>query len=121
VSDPARTIARNVAVQLAGEYGRELPVEVESALLRIPAGSRLEEEPTQFVDPFEIAGLIVDVAALACGIYAVLRREKPRPEREELIRTVRVRMAEHADLDAATRDHVIEVVVAETIRTTEIE
>jgi hypothetical protein len=62
--------------------------------------------------------LIVSIATLAWTAYIDLRKKSPTPSREVLARTVGVKLdIADVQVDSATRDRIVEVVVTETLRT----
>lgn len=111
MSDPVEVAARAAADQLAAVYGPALPTEVEAALQ-----ARGYTPPDRYVDPVAIGALIVSITTLAWTVYTDLRNRTPAPSSEVVSRTVRVRLGDTGDLDTASRDRIIEVVVGETIR-----
>jgi hypothetical protein len=64
-----------------------------------------------------LGSLVVSVATLAWTVYTDLRSKTQSPSRDVLARTVRVRLERADTVDAATRDHVIDIVVDETVQT----
>ena len=113
MNDPVAPIARAAATRLAADHGRALTTDVEAALARRgPA-----QPPEQYLDPVALGSLVVAVATLAWTIYTDLRSKTRSPSRDVLTRTIRVRLVGADAVDTATRDHVIEVVADETLRT----
>lgn len=108
--------ARAAARALAGELGDQLPGDVEAMLHTredTPA-------PDQYVDPISLAGLIVSVASFAWTVYRDLKTKTDAPARDVIERRVRLQVRE-SEISAppAQRDHIIEVVVAEIMGSTE--
>jgi hypothetical protein len=66
------------------------------------------------VDPVALASLIVSIASLAWTVYTDLKKHTANPTVEVVTRTVRVTRRDQGH--AAAPDHVVEVVVTETIR-----
>jgi len=61
-----------------------------------------------------LASLIVAIASLAWTVYTDLKERTAKPSAELVSRTVRVTRRDQGQADAP--DHIIEVVVTETIR-----
>ena len=113
MTDPVAPIARAAAARLAAAHGPALTMDVEAALAhRGPA-----PPPQRYLDPVSLGSLVVSVATLAWTVYTDLRARTRSPSRDVLARTVRVRLDTADAVDAATRDHIIEVVVDETVQT----
>jgi hypothetical protein len=87
-----------------------LVAEVEAVL----ATRESPSAPPQYVDPVALASLIVAIATLAWTVYTDLRKRAAQPTAEVIARTVRVTRQDQGQADAP--DHVVEVVVTETIR-----
>jgi hypothetical protein len=87
-----------------------LAAEVEAALAarQSPAAA-----PPQYADPVSLGILIVAIATLAGTVYTDLRKRTPAPAPDVIARTVRVTLRDSTQ--AAPPDHVIDVVVTETI------
>jgi hypothetical protein len=66
------------------------------------------------VDPIALASLIVAIASLAWTVYTDLKKRTAQPAAEVIARTVRVTRRDQGQADAP--DHIVEVVVSETIR-----
>jgi hypothetical protein len=115
MSDPVEQNARAAAHRLAAEYGRGLPADVEAALHARGSVPR----PDQYLDPVSLAGLIVSAASLAWTVYADLKTRTAKPAAEVVARTVRVRLEHSGEHESAQRDHVIEIVVDETVQAAE--
>jgi hypothetical protein len=93
--------------------------------------------PEQYLDPISLGGLIVSIATLAWTAYNDLKNRTPKPDSEAIARKIRVELPNpHATSSApiprsraicsATRgcrahqrDHIIDVVITETIRIAE--
>jgi hypothetical protein len=115
MSDPVERNARAAARRLAAEHGRGLPADVEAALHARGSVPR----PDQYLDPVSLAGLIVSAASLAWTVYADLKTRTAKPAPEVVARTVRVRLEHAGEHESALRDHVIEIVVDETVQAAE--
>jgi hypothetical protein len=111
MSDPVAVAARAAAQQLEAEAGPGLVAEVEAVLATRESPSA---PPPQYVDPVVVASLIVAIASLAWTVYTDLRKRTARPSAEVVARTVRVTRQDQGQ--AAAPDHIVEVVVTETIR-----
>ena len=112
MTDPVAPIARAAAARLAAAHGPALAVDVEAALARRgPA-----QPPQRYLDPVSLGSLVVSAATLAWTVYTDLRAKTRSPSRDVLARTVRVRLDTADTVDTATRDHIIDVVVDETVQ-----
>ncbi|MEV5975127.1 hypothetical protein [Streptomyces sp. NPDC051921] len=110
-ADPVARVARAAARRLPGEG---LAADVEAALHgRDGAAGRA---PERFLDPVSLGSLVVAVAGLGWTVYTDLRRRTAEPDRDAVVRRVRVQL-DRADeapaLEPAERDRIIEVVVEE--------
>jgi hypothetical protein len=112
MSDPVEQSARAAARRLVTEHGAGLPADVEAALHQREA----VRGPVQYLDPVSLGALVVSVASLAWTVYTDLKKKTPEPPREVVARTIRVRLDGADGLDPAKRDHIIEVVVDETVQ-----
>ena len=110
MNDPVGSAARAAAQQLQAEAGLGLMAEVEAVL----ATRESPSAPPQYVDPVALASLIVAIASLAWTVYTDLRKRTAQPAAEVVARTVRVTRRDQGRTDAP--DHIVEVVVTETIR-----
>jgi hypothetical protein len=110
MSDPVTVAARAAAQQLEAEAGPGLLAEVDAVL----ATRESQSAPPQYVDPVELASLIVAIASLAWAVYTDLKKRTAKPSTEVVARTVRVTRRDQGQADAP--DHIIEVVVTEAIR-----
>ncbi len=111
LSDPVPAGARAAARRLAAELGLRIEVNVAAALHtrgRAP-------QPAQYFDPISLGGLIVSVATLAWTVYTDLRSRTPQPSAETVTRAVRVQLRGADAMAPEQRDHIIEVVVDETL------
>jgi putative transposase len=79
-----------------------------------PATRESPSAPPQYADPIALASLIVAIASLAWTVYTDLRKRTAQPKAEVVARTVRVIQHDQGQADAP--DHIVEVVVTETIR-----
>ncbi len=110
MNDPVGTAARAAAQQLQAEAGPGLVAEVEAVL----ATRESPSAPPQYVDPIALASLIVAIASLAWTVYTDLKKRTAQPAAEVVTRTIRVTRQDQGQ--AAAPNHVVEVVVTETIR-----
>ncbi len=108
MNDPVGTAARAAAQQLQAGAGPGLVAEVEAVL----ATRESPAAPPQYADPVALASLIVAIASLAWTVYTDLKKRTAKPSPEVVTRTVRVGLR---DQGHAAADHVLEVVVTETI------
>jgi hypothetical protein len=115
MSDPVEQTARAAARRLAAEHARGLPIDVEAALHARGSVPR----PDQYLDPVSLAGLIVSAASLAWTVYADLKTRTAKPAPEVVARAVRVRLEHAGEHEPAERDHIIEIVVDETVQSAE--
>jgi hypothetical protein len=111
MNDPIAIAARAAAQQLEVETRPGLVAEVEAVL----ATRESPSAPPQYADPLALASLIVGIADLAWPIYTDLKRRTAKPSAEVVARTVRVTRRDRGQADAP--DHIVDVVVTETIRT----
>jgi hypothetical protein len=111
MTDPITTVARAAVKRLEPEAAPGLAAEVEAAL----AARQSPATPPQYADPVALAGLIVATAGLAWTVYTDLRQRTTRPTVEVIARTIRLTLRDSGQ--AAPPDHVIDVVVTETIHT----
>lgn len=111
MTDPVADASRAAAQRLADQYGRSLAVDVEEALY-VRGESR---SPERYLDPVSLGGLIVSVATLAWTVFNDLRNKAAMPSTDVVARRVRVRLEAHASVTPAERDHIIDLVVSETI------
>ncbi len=107
MNDPVGVAARAAAQQLQAEAGPGLVAEIE-------ATREAPSAPPQYVDPIALASLIVAIASLAWTVYTDLKKRTAQPAAEVVARTVRVTRQDQGQ--AAAPDHIVEVVVTETIR-----
>jgi hypothetical protein len=110
MNDPIGITARAAAQQLQAEAGPGLVAEVEAVLATRESSSA----PPQYVDLTALATLIVAIATLAWMVYTDLKKRTAKPAAEVVARTVRVTRQDQGQ--AAAPDHIVEVVVTETIR-----
>jgi hypothetical protein len=110
MNDPIGFAARAAAQQLQAEAGPGLVAEVEAVL----ATRESPSAPPQYIDPVALASLIVAIASLAWTVYTDLKKRTAQPPAEVIARTVRVSRRDQGQADAP--DHVVEVIVTETIR-----
>ena len=110
MNDPIGIAARAAARQLHAEAGPGLVAEVEAVL----ATRESPSAPPQYADPIALASLIVAIAGLAWTVYNDLKKRTAKPAAQVVARTVRVSRRDQGQADAP--DHVVEVVVTETIR-----
>ena len=110
MSDPIAIVARAAAQRLEVEASPGLVTDVEAVLATRQAPS----EPRQYVDPTALASLIVSIAGLAWTVSTDLKKRTAKPSAEVIARTVRVTLQDQGQPTAP--DHIIDVVVAETIR-----
>jgi hypothetical protein len=115
MTDPVEHTARAAAHRLAAEHGPGLATDVEAALHA--RGST--QHPEQYLDPISLGSLIVSVATLVWTIYTDLKNKTPTPSPAVIARTVRVRLPNDGKLTPAQRDQIIDVIVDETVQTTE--
>jgi hypothetical protein len=115
MGDPTTDGARAAAKRLSAELGSGIVPDVEAALHARGESQR----PEQYVDPISLGGLVVSVASLAWTIYKDLKRKTPTPPPEVVARTVRVKIREAEATAPAQRDHIIDVVVSETLAAAE--
>jgi hypothetical protein len=112
MSDPIDAGARRAAERLAVEFDPRLAMAVEAEL----RSGHLSRPPNQYLDPISLGGLIVSVASLTWAVYRDLKKQAPAPSPEAVARRVRVEAKIPGDLTPAQGDHIIDVVVEETIR-----
>jgi hypothetical protein len=115
--DPVATASRAAARRLAGRYGPRLAADVEAALV---AGMRRDggeaKPPARYViDPIELAGLIVAIAAFAYQVYSDRKKQGHTPDQESMTRTVRIERRRYREITSADEE-VIEIVTTEVIR-----
>jgi hypothetical protein len=110
MNDPVGVAARAAAQQLEAEAGPGLVAEVEAVL----ATRESPSTPPQYVDPVALASLIVAIAGFAWTVYTDLRKRTAKPAAEVVARTVRVTWQDQGQV--AAPDHIVEVIVTETIR-----
>jgi len=110
MSDPITIVARAAAQRLEAEDRPGLVAEVEAAL----AAREFPSAPPQYVDPVALAILIVGIASLAWTVYTDLKKRTAKPAAEVVARTIRVTLWDSGQ--AAAPDHIVDVVVTETIR-----
>jgi hypothetical protein len=111
-SDPVADVARAAASRLAPLTAPSLPADVEVAL-HARSGNK---PPDRYIDPVSLGALVVSIASLAWTVYTDLKARTPYPSTEVVARTVRVQLHDIGDIDAATRDRIIEVIVSEAAR-----
>jgi hypothetical protein len=112
MTDRSDHIARVAANRLAPEHGVDLAVEVERALHAKDSSQR----PDQYFDPISLGSLIVSIASLAWTVYTDLRTKTPQPDPGVIARTIRVRLQDSGVLDSAQHEHIIDIVVDETVQ-----
>jgi hypothetical protein len=110
MSDPIAIVARRAAQRLEAEGGPGLLAQVEVAL----ADREHESAPSQYLDPVALASLIVSIVSLAWNIYVDRKKRAVKPTAEMLSRTIRVTLQDTGQSSAI--DHIVDVVVTETIR-----
>ena len=111
----AHDIARHAAQRLATQYGNELPMAVEKAILSAEQGGK----PEQFVTPGDwgnIATAIIAFAALAWTIWRDTSAGDKKPDAETLRRELRLQIPAPTGLDAATRDEIIVTITEEVMK-----
>jgi hypothetical protein len=107
---PVARAARAAARRLAPEPGAGLTAEVEAALHHQHTGP-----PQRYLDPISLGALIVSTATLAWTIYTDLRTRTPHPSPQVIARRIRIELHDPTPIETTERDHVIDVVVTETI------
>lgn len=115
MSEPIATIARSSAERLSAELGHSLAVDVETVLRARDSAQR----PEQYFDPVSLGSLIVGIATLAWTVYTDLRSKIPKPSPEVTARTIRAELRDSIGADTVAREHMIEIIVSETLRTAE--
>jgi hypothetical protein len=110
MNDPIGIAARSAAQQLQAEARPGLVAEVEAVL----ATRQSPSAPPQYADPIALASLIVAIASLAWTVYNDLKKRTGQPAAEVVARTVRVTRRDQGQ--PATPDHIVDVVITETIR-----
>jgi hypothetical protein len=110
MNDPLGIAARAAAQRLQAEGRAGLVAEIEAVL----ATRESPSAPPQYADPVALASLIVAVASLAWTVYTDLKKRTAQPAAEVVARTVRV--TRHDQGQPAAPDHIVEVVVTETLR-----
>lgn len=114
--DRVADVSRTAAARLAAELDPRLPREVETELARRNSGIPGELA----VDATSLGGLLVSLAALACTICADLGRARKAPTADAVARQVRAILQGRPTLAVLTvteQEHLIDVVVAEVVRT----
>lgn len=112
MTDPIAVVARAAAQRLAADYGPGLPSDVEAALLARDAVRRQD----QYVDLISLGTLIVAAATLAWTVYFDLKKERPSPPKEVMIRVVRVELQDYGKSSNLDRDMVVNIVVEEVVQ-----
>ena len=114
MTDPVPTIARAAASLLTDDYGQGLAADVESALQT----RRQARTPEEYFDPVALGSLIVSIATLAWTVYRDLRPRAVNVPPEDMARTIRIELPNLGDAadNADSRDHIIQVIVTETLR-----
>ena|SRR5690348_6258603 len=110
MNDPVGIAARAAAQQLQAEAGPGLVAEVEAVLATRESPAALP----QYVDPIALVGLIVAIAGLAWTVYTDLKERAAQLAAEVVARTVRVTRQDQGH--AVAPDHIVELIVTETIR-----
>lgn len=115
--DPVRWAARTAAQRLESGRWPGLTVDVEAALddrrSKDPGGR--DGRPEQYVDAISLAALIVAAADLAWSVYAELRKKTSKPA-PAITQRLRIEFTEFRLIKSTERDHVIEIIVDEIIR-----
>lgn len=107
MDDMVAHAARTAGELLAAEYGAQTRMQVEAAL------SERSRRPDSFLDPVSLGALIVSTAALAWNVYVDLRRSGAKPPDGSAVRMVQIRLDHRDDSDAALKDRIVEIVVAD--------
>ena len=110
VDGPVARNARAAAQLLAPGPGSSLTADVEAAL-----HNRTSAPLEQYIDPISLGALIVAVADLAWTIYTDLKAQTPLPSPQVITRRIRIELNDSAPIEPTERDHVIDVVVTETM------
>lgn len=110
MDDPIATAARAAAQRLGADTDPRLAAEVEATLAARESPS---SPPSQYFDPISLASLIVAAASFAWTVYNDKKKRNAHPTAEDVARTTRVKLREN---DQTVPDHVVEVVVTETIK-----
>lgn len=113
MADVIATAANAAAERLTASYGPGLLADVQAELR---ARSTAPARPDRFVDPISVASLIVAIASLAWTVYTDLRKEKPDPPHQAVLRSVRIALRERGDFQQPEAGKVTEIVVSEIIR-----
>ncbi|WP_422769980.1 tetratricopeptide repeat protein [Plantactinospora sp. WMMC1484] len=111
MADPIDQIARAAAQQLSAEYGQDLVSEVEAAL-----SAQENRDTDRYLEPMDVANLVVSIASLVWSVYLGLRQDKARPSSEVVARTVRVRLDETLMVETTLRDRLVEISVDQAAR-----
>ena len=109
--DPIAEIARAAAHRVAPTMARAVEVEL--------ASRERHRRPERYVDPISLGGLIVATATLAWNVYQDLKTKTPKPPRDTMARTVRVTLRNTDSHSPAEQDHIIDIVIDETLRAAE--
>jgi hypothetical protein len=105
--------ARVTAEHLAVEFDRPGIVDdVEAELYARSRGQR----PDDYLDPIALGSLVVSVANLAWVVYMDRKKAKKATIPAELADAVKAEMPESENINPEKRDHIITIVVTETIR-----
>lgn len=114
MTDHAAEAARSVAVILAPDLGRNLPVEVEAAL----AARAGDQRPDRYLDVVSLGSLIVSAATLAWTIYVNLRDRAhgQEPEADSIARQIRITLREQDMALPPGTERITEIVATEIIR-----
>lgn len=107
---PVAVSARRAAERLAQGNNHNLRAEVEALLHRDGAAP-----PDQYFEPISLASLIVSAAGFTWTVYQDLKTKTDHPSFEVIARRVRVELTDHTAIEPRERDHVIDIVVTETI------
>lgn len=110
MNDPVALVARASARQLEAGTRPGLVAEVEAVL----ATRESPSAPPQYVDPTALASLIVAIASFAWTVCTDLKKRTAKPSEEVIARIIRVDLLDQGQ--AAAPDHIVEIVITETIR-----
>lgn len=113
--DPVADSARAAAECLAAKVGHQVVTDVEAAL----HDAERTRRPEQYLDPISLGGLIVSITTLAWTVYNDLKKRTPKPDSGAIARKIRVELPNPHATSPAQRDHIIDVVITETIRIAE--
>ena len=115
IRDDERALAQAATRRLSAEMPAGFPEAVEAALAA-PEGSGSVSKTYDPATVIALGALLVSIAQFAWTIYADLRKQTQKPDREVLARRIRLRLEESGQSGGEHSHRMVEAVIEEITR-----